>query len=90
MKLARLQRAAGRDRRAGAGDQPRMVGTRQRVLVEGRAEENPAELAGRTDNNRVVNFPRRRRASIGEFVDVRITAALSALAARASSPRTGH
>jgi tRNA-2-methylthio-N6-dimethylallyladenosine synthase len=34
----------------------RMVGSRQRVLVERRAKRNPAQLAGRTDNNRWVNF----------------------------------
>ena len=35
----------------------RMVGTRQRVLVEGASHRNPGELAGRTGNNRMVNFP---------------------------------
>src|SRR5450755_1387090 len=34
----------------------RMVGSRQRVLVERHARRNPAQLAGRTDNNRWVNF----------------------------------
>ena len=34
------------------------------------------ELAGRTENNRIVNFPA-RRTLVGQFVDVRITAALS-------------
>ena len=52
-----------------------MVGTRQRVLVEGPREEEPAELSGRTGNNRVVNFPGPARL-IGRFVDVTITAAL--------------
>src|SRR6201986_4219686 len=33
-----------------------MVGSRQRVLVERHAKRNPAQLAGRTDNNRWVNF----------------------------------
>jgi tRNA-2-methylthio-N6-dimethylallyladenosine synthase len=53
-----------------------MVGTRQRVLVEGHARKNQQELAGRSDNNRVVNFAGAARL-IGEFVDVRITAALA-------------
>ena len=35
----------------------RMVGTRQRVLVERPAKKNSRELAGRTENNRWVNFP---------------------------------
>ncbi len=34
----------------------RMVGTRQRVLIERPAKRNPRQLAGRTDNNRWVNF----------------------------------
>ena len=34
----------------------RMVGSRQRVLVERHAKRDAAQLAGRTDNNRWVNF----------------------------------
>jgi len=52
-----------------------MVGTVQRVLVEGRARKNAEELAGRTDNNRIVNFAGQPRL-IGRFVDVVITQAL--------------
>ncbi len=52
-----------------------MVGRTERILVEGRSRKNPAELAGRTENNRVVNFAANPRL-IGEFVDVRITEAL--------------
>jgi tRNA-2-methylthio-N6-dimethylallyladenosine synthase len=52
-----------------------MVGTRQRVLVTGRAVKDPRELAARTDNNRVVNFAG-DAASIDTLVDVDITAAL--------------
>ena len=51
-----------------------MIGTRQRVLVTGRAARNDRELAARTDNNRVVNFPG-DAALIGTFVDVGITSA---------------
>jgi tRNA-2-methylthio-N6-dimethylallyladenosine synthase len=54
----------------------RMVGTRQRVLVEGPSRKSPAELAGRTANNRVVNFPGAQDL-IGDFVDLGITRALS-------------
>ena len=50
-------------------------GARQRVLVEGSARKDASELSGRTDNNRVVNFPGDVRL-IGQFVDVTITAAL--------------
>ena len=53
-----------------------MVGSVQPVLVEGHARRNGDELAGRTANNRVVNFAGPRRL-VGQFVDVRITAALS-------------
>ena len=52
-----------------------MVGTVQRVLVEGRAKKDANELAGRTANNRVVNFKGSAR-QIGQFIDVTITAAL--------------
>jgi tRNA-2-methylthio-N6-dimethylallyladenosine synthase len=52
-----------------------MVGSVQRVLVEGRARKNAEELAGRTDNNRIVNFAGQPRL-IGQFVDVTITQAL--------------
>jgi tRNA-2-methylthio-N6-dimethylallyladenosine synthase len=52
-----------------------MVGTVQRVLVEGRAKKDADELAGRTANNRVVNFKGSAR-QIGQFIDVTITAAL--------------
>jgi len=75
-KVARLLRLQERIESAARGVSERMVGTRQRVLVEGRARKDPRELCGRTDNNRVVNFPGDARA-IGRFVDLRITAALS-------------
>ncbi len=52
-----------------------MVGSVQRVLVEGSSKKDPNELMGRTDNNRIVNFPAPARL-IGQFVEVRITAAL--------------
>ena len=52
-----------------------MVGTVQRVLVERPSRKNANEMSGRTENNRVVNFPGAPRL-IGEFVDVRITEAM--------------
>lgn len=52
-----------------------MVGTVQRVLVEGTSKKNAYELAGRTDNNRVVNFVGNPRL-INHFVEVQITEAL--------------
>ena len=47
----------------------------QRVLVEGTSKKDANELAGRTDNNRIVNFAGNPRL-INTFVDVRITEAL--------------
>ncbi|AJJ11811.1 tRNA-i(6)A37 thiotransferase enzyme MiaB [Yersinia rohdei] len=48
-----------------------MVGTVQRILVEGTSRKNVMELAGRTENNRVVNFEGMPEL-IGKFVDVEI------------------
>ena len=52
-----------------------MVGTVQQVLVERHARKDARELAGRTENNRVVNFAA-PESLIGQFVDVRITGAM--------------
>ena len=54
------------------------VGTVQRLLVEGPSRKNPAELMGRTDCNRIVNFdggPHSARL-VGQMIDVTITEAL--------------
>ena len=53
-----------------------MIGTKQRVLVERLSRRSTDEMAGRTDNNRVVNFPGRID-MIGQFVEVEIHEALS-------------
>ena len=52
-----------------------MVGTKQTLLVEGPSRKDPTQLAGRTENNRVVNFEG-QPSMIGEFVAVEITEAL--------------
>lgn len=52
----------------------RMVGSMQRVLVERHSRKDQGELAGRTENNRVVNFPGSDEL-IGQFVDLLITQA---------------
>ncbi|MBF7072547.1 tRNA (N6-isopentenyl adenosine(37)-C2)-methylthiotransferase MiaB [Glaciecola sp. MH2013] len=49
-----------------------MLGSTQRILVEGPSKKNVMELTGRTENNRVVNFEGSPD-MIGEFVDVEIT-----------------
>jgi tRNA-2-methylthio-N6-dimethylallyladenosine synthase len=51
------------------------VGTVQRILVEGPSRKDPNELMGRTECNRIVNFPGAKRL-VGEMVDVTITQAL--------------
>jgi len=56
-----------------------MVGTVQPVLVEGPSRKDPGELAGRTGNNRVVNFsvpPGQLDGLFGRMIDVRIVSAL--------------
>ncbi len=49
-----------------------MLGTEQRILVEGPSKKDIMELTGRTENNRVVNFVGTPD-MIGKFVDVKIT-----------------
>ena len=51
-----------------------MLGTVQRILVERPSARDESELAGRTENNRVVNFSADHDL-IGKFVDVTITEA---------------
>ncbi len=75
VKLERLQRLQARLHEISLEYSQAMVGTRQRVLVEGRSKKDPQELSGRTENNRVVNFAGPARL-IGSFVDVEIDAAL--------------
>jgi tRNA-2-methylthio-N6-dimethylallyladenosine synthase len=52
-----------------------MVGTTQRVLVEKRSKKSANDLAGKTENNRWVNFAGDER-YIGRFIDVVVTEAL--------------
>ena len=73
-KLARLYRLQAVLEAEARRIASHMVGTVQRVLVEGRAKKDPAELCGRTDNNRVVNFAGDPRLA-GAFVDVAIVEA---------------
>src|SRR5580658_1431077 len=57
----------------------RMVGSRQRVLIERPAKRDPMQLAGRTDNNRWVNFDGPADAPmrlLNSFADVIITEAM--------------
>jgi tRNA-2-methylthio-N6-dimethylallyladenosine synthase len=70
-KLARLHRLQARIAELERQVSNAMGGTIQRVLVEDISRKNAMELAGRTDNNRVVNFAG-SPGMLGRYVDVRI------------------
>ena len=71
-KLERLQRLQKRLQELSESYSQLMIGTRQRVLVEGVSRKDASELAGRSENNRVVNFAGPSRL-VGQFVDLEIT-----------------
>ncbi len=75
VKQARLARLQTRLNELGCAVSEAMIDTVQTVLVEGTSKKNSAELAGRTSNNRVVNFRASARL-VGQLIDVRITQAL--------------
>jgi tRNA-2-methylthio-N6-dimethylallyladenosine synthase len=75
VKKQRLARLQARIQAMAAQISVNMVGTLQRVLVEGPSRKNPAQMAGRTENNRVVNFDA-SAGLIGRFVSLRITEAM--------------
>lgn len=54
-----------------------LVGTTQRILVEGPSRKDPTELMGRTECNRIVNFPGgpQPQRLIGQLIDANITLA---------------
>ena len=76
VKKARLMRLQARINEQAAEISRAMVGSTQRILVEGTSKKDDRQLAGRTENNRVVNFDGHPRL-VGHFVDVVITEALS-------------
>jgi len=71
-KLERLQRLQAQIQSQAAAIAGRMVGVTERVLVEGVSRKRAHELAGRTGNNRIVNFPGPGEL-VDSFADVRIT-----------------
>jgi len=75
LKTARLMRLQKRIEELAFAVSTSMVGSVQRVLVEGASKKNAHELAGRTDNNRIVNFAGSPRL-LATFAEVRITSAL--------------
>jgi len=76
VKLARLQRLQAAIDANTRKYSAAMVGTVQRILVEGPSKKDPLDLQGRTENNRVVNFAVDGIAPgelVGRLVTVRIT-----------------
>jgi tRNA-2-methylthio-N6-dimethylallyladenosine synthase len=75
VKLKRLQRLQAVIAENTKKYSEEMVGTVQRILVEGPSKKDPAELQGRSENNRVVNFDGGPDGAqlIGRMIDVNIT-----------------
>ncbi len=76
VKLQRLQRLQALINEQAHAIARSMVGSTQRILVEGTSTRDPNELSGRTENNRIVNFPGNPRL-IGQMIDVVITDAMT-------------
>jgi len=72
VKLKRLHRLQAQIKSQAQAISQKMVGTTQRVLIEGYSKRNAQELRGRTDNFRVVNLAA-DPSLIGCFVDIKIT-----------------
>ena len=75
VKQARLERLQALIEKMGYENSQKMVGTTQRVLIESTSRKDASQLAGRTDNNRIVNFDGPVEL-INSFVTVRITEAM--------------
>lgn len=76
VKQARLARLQATINDSAAAISRGMVGSQQRVLIQGPSRKNPAQLFGRTENNRVVNFPCDNSLLAGTFASIEITEAL--------------
>ena len=79
LKMQRLYRLQAQINAQAAAISASMVGSVQRVLVVGPSKKDAAEVMGRTENNRIVNFPvpfMQVGSIIGQFVEVSITQAL--------------
>lgn len=74
-KLERLALLQARINARAAEISRGMVGSVQRILVEGPSKKDPAQLTGRTENNRWVNFSAEPHLA-GSFADVEIVEAL--------------
>ena len=76
LKLQRLQQLQATINRQAFEISRRMVGSTQRILVDGRSPRDPGRLQGRTENNRIAHFRSDDPTLIGRFIDVEITEAL--------------
>jgi tRNA-2-methylthio-N6-dimethylallyladenosine synthase len=76
VKLQRLQKLQARINEQAHAIARSMVGSTQRILVEGTSTRDSTELSGRTENNRIVNFAGHPRL-IGQMIDVVITDAMT-------------
>jgi len=76
IKLARLQRLQAAINDSSARISAAMVGSVQRILVEGPSKKDAAELMGRTENNRIVNFAGGDPSLVGRMIELRIAHAL--------------
>ncbi|MFV2091185.1 MAG: tRNA (N6-isopentenyl adenosine(37)-C2)-methylthiotransferase MiaB, partial [Pseudomonadales bacterium] len=71
-KKARLELLQARLKEQSQTISESMVGNVERILVTGISRKDPSELQGRTENNRVVNFPSNDKTLIGSFANVGI------------------
>jgi tRNA-2-methylthio-N6-dimethylallyladenosine synthase len=76
IKKQRLQILQGRINQQAQAISRRMVGRVEEILVTGVSRKDQGQLQGRTENNRVVNFPSQDHGLIGQFVKVLIGEAL--------------
>ena len=76
IKKQRLQILQSRISQHATSISEQMVGTEQTILITGISKKDPGQLQGRTENNRVVNFPATDHQLIGTFARVSIIEAL--------------
>lgn len=75
-KLNRLHRLQALINEQAKAISTEMLGSTQRILVESLSRKSDTELMGRTENNRIINFPGQERL-IGQIIDVRVTGVLT-------------
>lgn len=76
IKRARLARLQASINESAIAISQKMIGTQQKVLIQGRSRKDPKQLSGRTENNRVVNFLCDNSELAGTFANIQITEAL--------------